>query len=70
MLSGGRGHSDGCSADGILRSMAEFGERAEGDGGLMRSVALRRDFQAETGPEDGNAACQGCHAGFGDAEHS
>jgi len=50
--------------------MAEFGERSERGGGLMRSLAARRDFQTETGPEDGHAARQGSHSGFGDAEHS
>jgi len=69
-MDGWSGNSDGCSADGILRSMAQFGERSERRRSIMRSLTARRDFQTETGPKDCHAARQGRHSRFGDAEYS
>jgi hypothetical protein len=50
--------------------MAQFGERSERDGGIVRGLAARYDFQTETGPEDGHAARERRYAGFGDAKDS
>ena len=50
--------------------MTQFGERPEGGGGIRRGLTACYEFQAETGPEDGHAARERCHAGFGDAKES
>jgi hypothetical protein len=50
--------------------MAQLSHRPESIGGIVRGLALGGNFETEAGPEDSDAARQGRHTGFGDAEYA